>query len=329
LINRKFKIYIFVIILTNTLILSCTSVDYFKRNGNGKDDIIKSNGDISLVTYNIKAIYEKEENQIQSLMSFINNNRFDFVVFQELFDENTRDEIIEIADPNFYYTIISRVDYNSFPELLFQDAGLFMMSRYPVIDLSPIDFGSEIKNSNGIIHMILEKEFSRTNDFLANKSVLGSLFNINDSTKLFLFTAHVQAAGTTEHKQYQLSQIKTFITNAVDIVIGTNLIDNPRNLAVILAGDFNSNAYDNNRFSQFRKLLGYPRDLHKDFHEEHEEYTFRNRARRYDYILSYDKMGDTDLKSVVVKSINVENVVDDSGESISDHRGIKTNLKIN
>jgi endonuclease/exonuclease/phosphatase family metal-dependent hydrolase len=311
------------------VITSCTSIDYFHRDPNSGTDTYNENKEISIVTYNIKAIYEKEESQIDSLMSFVNSNKFDFVVFQELFDESTRDDIIEKAGPDFYNTFISRVDYNSFPEFIFQDAGLFMMSHYPRIDLSDIDFGDEINNSNGVIHMILEKEYSRTNDFLANKSVLGSLFDIDDSIKVFLFTAHVQAAGTTEHKEYQLSQIKDFIFTAITNVIDNNLVNNPKNLVVILAGDFNSNAYDNDRFAQFQKILGYPRDLHKEYHKTNEEYTFRGRGRRYDYVLTYDRIDNIELKNAVVKSINVEDIVDDHGESISDHRGIKADIIIN
>lgn len=328
LINLKFVVLLNVIILSIIFIISCSSINYTKRNVIAEENKFSPNGEISLVTYNIKAIYEKEESQINSLMSFVNDNKFDFVVFQELFDESTRDEIVEKADPNIYSTFISRVDYNSFPEFLFQDAGLFMMSRYPRVDLTEVDFGDEIKKSNGVIHMILEKEISRTNDFLANKSILGALFNINDTTQLFMFTSHVQAAGTREHKEYQLAQIKDFISTAIMKTSNSNLVINTQNLVVILAGDFNSNAYDLNRFVQFEKLLGFPRDLHKDFHGDNQEYTFRNRARRYDYILSYDKIDDIELKEVTVRSINVENVLDGKGEAISDHRGIKTRINI-
>ncbi len=165
--------------------LSCSSIDYFNRPITSSNILNQNTDEISLLTYNIKAIYEKEESQIESLMSFVNDNQFDFVVFQELFDESTRGIIMEKAEPGFY-TFISRVDYNSFPEFIFQDAGLFMMSRYPRVDLSQIDFGDDIKNSNGVIHMILEKEFSSTNDFLANKSILGALFSINDTIQLFM-----------------------------------------------------------------------------------------------------------------------------------------------
>lgn len=327
---NKTKVLISVTTLTlfSCVLMSCSSIDYFHRNSNTEIDAFSSTNEISLVTYNIKAIYEKEESQIDSLMSFVNDNKFDFVVFQELFDESTRDDIIEKADPEFYNTFISRVDYNSFPEFIFQDAGLFMMSRYQRIDLSGIHFGDDIKNSNGVIHMILDKEYSRTNDFLANKSVLGALFDLDDSTKVFLFTTHVQAAGTREHKEYQLTQIKDFIFTAINNVIEKNLVNNPQNLVVILAGDFNSNAYDIDRFVQFQKVLGNPRDLHKDYHKTNEEYSFRGRGRRYDYILNYDKIDDNDLKKVSAKSINVENVLDGNGEAISDHRGIKAILKV-
>lgn len=327
--NNKTNVLISVTVLTLffSILISCSSIDYFDRSITSKETLNKKSDKISLLTYNIKAIYEKEENEINNLVSFVNNEEMDFVVFQELFDESTRAKIIEKADSSFI-TFISRVDYNSFPEFIFQDAGLFMMSRYQRIDLSTIDFGDDINNCNGVIYRILEKEYSRTNDFLANKSVLGSLFTIDDSTYLFLFTAHVQAAGSSEHKEFQLGQINKFISTAIKNVIDNKLVKDVQNLVVLLAGDFNSNAYDNNRFARFQKLLGYPRDLHKDFHGDFEEYTFRNRTRRYDYVLAYDKIDDTVLRRVEVKSINVENILNDNGEGISDHLGIKAILSL-
>jgi endonuclease/exonuclease/phosphatase family metal-dependent hydrolase len=335
--NISPKIYslaaIFIIILLFILLQSCTSVDYIS-NGTSQADSAQTNmNEFSIVTYNIKAIYDKEEDQINNLMTFINSENFDFVLFQELFDESMRDEIIEQSKKEHFNTIISRVDYNSFPEFIFQDAGLFMMSRYPRIDLSEIEFNDDTKNSNGVIHMILEKEISKTNDFLANKSVLGSLFNINDSTQLFLFTTHVQAIGTTEHKEFQLGQIGKFIYSAVDTVLSSHMIQSPQNLIVLLAGDFNSNAYSNDRFLRLQKLLGNPRDLHMEHHGNNKEYTFRFRSRspsrRFDYIFSYDQVGDNKLKSVDVRSINAEDVKDDSSNSISDHLALKSSILIN
>ena len=266
-------------------------------------------------------------------MEYINDEDFDFVIFQELFSESTRDYILEKTNTNHFTTIISRVDYNSFPEFIFQDAGLFMMSSYPRIDLTDIEFGDGIKNSNGVIHMILEKEMSKTNDFLANKSVMGALFEISPTTKLFLFSTHVQAIGTTEHKETQLRQIKDFIFAAVNGVLNTGIIASPENLVVLLAGDFNSNAYDAERFMKMQDLLGYPRDLHKEFHGDKEEYTFRfssrNASRRFDYIMTYDSIGQTVFRKAQVRSINAIDITDDENNSISDHLGLKATLKIN
>lgn len=301
------------------IISACSPVDYLKisENKTGNKEFL------GIITFNIKAIYEREDYEIDDLMEIINNGNNDFVVFQELFDESTREKIIERTDTNLFSTIISRVDYNSFPEFLFQDAGLFMMSSYPRIDLSNTDFGCGIKNSEGVIYKILDKEISRTNDFLANKSVLGTLFKLNDSTKLFLFTAHVQAAGTLEHKLFQLEQIGNFIETAVKKIISEKIVNSPKYLSVILAGDFNSNAYSIDRFNSLTKALKYPRDLHKELHGNNQEYTFRNRNRRYDYIFAYDNIDEFNLKRINVNSINVMDIKNGNNEGFSDHLAIK------
>ena len=319
--------------LSLVFVFSCSSVDYFSSPTKLDDDNRVMENEISLVTYNIKAIYDKEEGQIDSLIEFINKDKFDFVIFQELFDESTRDEIVEKVDTAYYKSIISRVDYNSFPEFIFQDAGLYLMSKYPIVNLSQIDFGDDINNSNGVIHKILEKEWSKTNDFLANKSVLGALYSIDDSTQLFLFTTHVQAIGSREHKTFQLQQIKSFIDTAVTHAINSEIVPSTKNLVVILAGDFNSNAYSDNSFNNLKIQLGYPRDLHMEFNGNKKEYTFafrsRKPSRRFDYIFAYDNMNEFIFRKINVKSIGVKNVVDDSGNSISDHLALKATLLIN
>ena len=321
-----------VLILVISLMFSCSSIDYIGSENISLDESGLNTNKISLVTYNIKAIHDKEEDQINNLMTFINNEQFDFVLFQELFDESMRDEIVEKSDTSHFRTIISRVDYNSFPELLFQDAGLFVMSSYPRIDLSDVDFNDDIKTSNGMIQMVLDKEISKTNDFLANKSILGTLFQISDSIKLFLFTTHVQAIGSTEHKEFQLGQIGEFIYSAVDSIISSELVL-PQNLVVVLAGDFNSNAYSYDRFLRLQKLLGGPRDLHMEHNGNKKEYTFRFRSRkpsrRFDYIFAYDQINENILRKISVKSIAVQDVVDDEGISISDHAALKASLVVN
>ena len=56
---------------------------------------------------------------------------------------------------------------------------------------------------------------------------------------------------------------------------------------------------------------------------------FRNRGRRYDYILAYDQIGNHIMNKLKTKSINVKNVQDEKGESISDHKAIRATISIN
>jgi len=333
----RMKVYIpklskILIVVFLLIMISCSTIDYM-NNGNNHLKPNRSGNEISLFTYNIKAIYDKKEGQIDSLMGYITKEKFDFVLFQELFDESTRDEIIDKSDTSFYSTIISRVDYNSFPEFIFQDAGLYMMASYPRIDLSEIEFGEDVKNSNGIVHMILEKEISKTNDYLANKSVMGSLFAINDTTRLFLFSTHVQAIGTREHKQFQMKQIYSFIDTTVTKVVKSRFVNSSENLIVILAGDFNSNAYSLESFRAMQNILGNPRDLHMEFNGNKQEYTWRfrsnSRPRRFDYILAYDSLSTNTFKKVAATYINTKDVKDDQNNSISDHKALKANIRLN
>jgi len=330
--KTKYFLLIFLCLVLVVSLNSCSSIDYFSYSNNFHGSKLINKNQINLITYNIKAVYQKDEKQIDKLMEYINSENFDFVLFQELFNEGTRDYIIEKTDTTHFTTIIARVDYNSFPEFIFQDAGLFMMAKYPRIDLSNIKFGDGIKNSNGVIHMILDKEMSKSNDFLANKSVLGVLYEINETTQLFLFTTHVQAIGTTEHKELQLSQIKNFIDISVEGILKSGIVKSAEELIVVLAGDFNSNAYSEERFSRMQSLLGYPRDLHKEFHGEKQEHTFRfgsnNASRRFDYIMAYDSIGSEVLRDVEVESIGTIDIKDDTGNSISDHLGLKVALRI-
>lgn len=329
----KHVVLLFMLLGIMMLLNSCSTVDYISSTSLSHGTKNINRNQISMITYNIKAIYAKERSEVDNLMEYINNESFDFVIFQELFNESTRDYIIEKSNTNHFSTIIARVDYNSFPEFIFQDAGLLMMSTYPRIDLSDIEFGNGIKNSNGVIHMILDKEMSRSNDFLANKSVMGALFDVDKNTKLFLFTTHVQALGTTEHKELQLAQIKNFIDVSVEGVLKSGIVKSAEELGVVLAGDFNSNAYSEERFSRLQSLLGYPRDLHKEFHGEKQEHTFRfgsnTASRRFDYIMAYDSIGSTAFKNVEVESIGTIDIKDDAGNSISDHLGLKAVIEIN
>jgi len=294
-----------------------------------------SKNEISIITYNIDALWGKDEEKVVSLINYLNETKFDFITMQEVFDEDTRDRLIKNLDPSFYKALVPRVDYDCFPSSLSQDAGLFSASKFPMIDLSKYNFGEDTEFSYGAIHQMLSKFASISLDFLANKSVLGSLHQINDSTKLFLFTTHLQLFSPIFHKTAQLKQIHSFIENAVSEILKNNIVDSSTNLIVILTGDFNNNAYSKEDFEILKKFLGNPRDLHQEFNGEVHEYTKMSKwigliglYGRFDYIFAYDSIGSMPLKKVNISSINVTDIVDEEEDSVSDHFAIIASLKI-
>ncbi len=179
---------------------------------------------------------------------------------------------------------------------------------------------------------MLIKEFSPTFDLFANKSVLGSLHQINDSTKLFMFTTHLQAISSRRHRTTQLKQIQAFIENAVLTILKNKVIEKPGNLVVLLTGDFNYDAYEENYVETLQKFLGKPRDLHREFNLDNKEYSMVFKLfgfyRRFDFIFAFDEIGEIPLRKVKVKSINITDVSDYQGKSISDHLALKAVLHV-
>ena len=314
--------------------ISCTSVTHYQPAVN--DPLLVSteqNSQISLLSYNIQAIFGKDQDKLDALLDYIDEEAYDFVVFQELFDEQAREYIMKKVNPLTYRSIVARVDYDSFPESLFQDAGLFLMSKYPQVDLSGIMLDDEVTVSNGAVHMILTKELSISTDFLANKSVLGSLHQISDSSYIFLFTTHVQAIGSRRQKRRQFAQIKNFIDYAVHRVLESGMVKSSGDLSVLLAGDFNTDAYDDKDINILSSELGFPRDLHSERNPLQKEYTliFKtfNFYKRFDYIWAYDSLGNIPLNKLEIQSINATDVTDKDNDSVSDHMALKASLIIN
>ncbi|MBT8383486.1 MAG: hypothetical protein HKP17_03210 [Ignavibacteriaceae bacterium] len=316
-----------------TLLFACSSSHQdFVPKINDKVLADDSKNEISIITYNIQALWEKEDEKVKSLAKYLNDSKFDFVTMQEVFDEDNRDSLVKNLDHSFYTSLVPRVDYDCFPSSISQDAGLFLASRYPVIDLSMYSFGENTEFTNEAIHQMLPKFVSISFDFLANKSVTGSLFQINDTTKMFLFTTHLQLFSSEYHKASQVIQIRSFITDAVSKVVENNIVNSPTNLIVLLTGDFNYNAYDENDIEILKNFLGNPRDLHQEFNGEAHEYTkileWIDLYGRFDYIFAYDRIGSVPMRKVHINSINVTDIIDNEEESVSDHFAIIASLKI-
>ncbi len=109
-------------------------------------------------------------------------------------------------------------------------------------------------------------------------------------------------------------------------------MDSSTNLIVILTGDLNYNAYSKEDIKTLEEFLGNPRDLHQEFNGEVQEYTkileWIGLYGRFDYIFAYDSIGSLPVRRVNISSINVTDIVDEEGDSVSDHFAIIASLKI-
>jgi endonuclease/exonuclease/phosphatase family metal-dependent hydrolase len=127
-------------------------------------------------------------------------------------------------------------------------------------------------------------------------------------------------------------QIKAFIQNAVITILKNGVVKNPENLIVLLTGDFNYDAYTEKDVATLKKYLGNPRDLYKEFNHDLHEYSlmikFMRVYRRVDYIFAYNYIGNIPLRKVGAIDINITDVIDSSGESVSDHLALKATIKI-
>ena len=107
MITRKTLSIISLLIFISIIVLpACSPIDVIQR-GNSNNEIEQDDNirQISLFTYNIEAISSKSDDQIDKFVSYINKREYDFVVLQELFNESTRDEIVEKSNSNHYKTV--------------------------------------------------------------------------------------------------------------------------------------------------------------------------------------------------------------------------------
>ena len=74
------------------------------------------NHQISILSYNIQTIFGKDEGKVEALLDYINTQKYDFVLLQELFDESVRNHIVSNINKDVYRSLVSRIDYDSFPE---------------------------------------------------------------------------------------------------------------------------------------------------------------------------------------------------------------------
>lgn len=275
--------------------------------------------DVKLLTYNVKAVSTKPDGETDALISYLNREKFDIVTLQEVFSERTRVHLVDSLSKS-YPTVVSRVDYGGWHSL-FEDAGLMILSKYPAVDLSSLQFDTDIKNKGTYLHKRLDKEMSVTLDAFANKSIAVTLLQHPHGKHILVGTTHAQAFGTNEHKRKQLNEMRDFLTRVVNAVLDSGL-STANELSVILTGDLNIDANYKIDHDKLIQLLGQPTDLFQIANGEKLEYTFSagmlNVLFRFDYIFSWPILDGISLNTPTTKVITVTDIKT-NGLSISDH----------
>jgi len=69
-------------------ILSACSSSHQKFIPKINDKVVTddSKNEISIITYNIDALWSKDEEKVVSLINYLNETKFDFITMQEIFD---------------------------------------------------------------------------------------------------------------------------------------------------------------------------------------------------------------------------------------------------
>ncbi|MFT4534023.1 MAG: endonuclease/exonuclease/phosphatase family metal-dependent hydrolase [Saprospiraceae bacterium] len=288
---------------------------------------VESN-ELGILTYNIKAIGAKNKEETDALIEYVRKEEFSIILLQEVFSDKTRHQLIESLEQEYPHHV-DRVDYPGFWRSICYNAGLTILSRYSMVDISSVNFGEKIENKGHFFHQILPKEVSLSLDFMSNKSILGTLIALPNNRSLLAFTTHTQALGSTKHKANQYRVIYEFIKKSIAELTLTGIID-PSKTAVILTGDLNTNAYWENQYGELLNHLKHPNDIHFLHNVEKEEYSFNatifNMLFRFDYIFNYDRVGQYNMLPLEIKSAQVTDVRVDN-KSISDHLPIISVLK--
>jgi len=285
--------------------------------------------DISVITYNIKALGEKSKEEVKAITSYLNKEEFDIVLLQEVFDEDIRTELIGQLSEK-YPAMMTRVDYGGWHSL-WQDAGLMICSKYKCVDLSKLDLPNDIKNKGVYIHKRLNKQLSITLDAFANKSIAGMLLDMEDGNMILALTTHAQAFGSGNHKLKQLTEMKEFTEHVVSEIVNRKICK-PENLAVMMTGDFNINAYSPSDHEKLLSYLGKPVDLYQNYDPKARDFSFVagifNVLFRFDYIFTWDKIADLNMRSIRSENIKISDIQVDS-VSVSDHYPLISVLKAN
>lgn len=256
-------------------------------------------------------------------------DQYDIICFQEVFGSwsHRRERFIELLsneagfkyhvhssdnDPSKYnFGKLGCIGFSS--PFLTTDAGLLIVSKYPIIETNEIVFKQ-----------------SKWSDAMARKGVLHARIKMNDTYIVNIFTTHLQSGiGDEAHsiRMSQLKELRYFIINHND-ARGFN--------PSILTGDFNMNGLEAPEYytlkNQFQFTFPWIDTLriqentsygHANIFDEE-----RETKERIDYIF-FSQSQEYGKWKCLHSSVNSFSVDDRSYKRISDHDGVEATFKYN
>jgi len=290
---------------------------------------------IKILTYNVAMLRgEGKKVRAYNICRRIKEEKYDVICFQEVFDEDIRDDSF-VVSLSKVYPESSMVVKASDNFLKFEDSGLFFASKFP---MSAWDFMSY-------------KYSALTSDIFADKGLMGCRLDISSvypGQELFVFNSHLQSdyeAKYPEIRKEQFLQISEGIRNW----LFKTRTSGYQNTSAILFGDLNvigaasKNPGEDAEYFDMIKTLSNPRDLFTEKNPGDPGYTwddlknkFKTHKRsngyqeRLDYALAFNHIpihgnaaNKVPLKPVNCSGIKIKKFKSDDGKDLSDHYGLE------
>ncbi len=96
------KINAIVALVFMTVISSCSSSTDFIPKVNDSNSKGADNNEVSIITYNIQTVFGKGDDKVSALTEYLDSEKYDFILMQEVFDESARHYFVDNLDSTFY-----------------------------------------------------------------------------------------------------------------------------------------------------------------------------------------------------------------------------------
>lgn len=299
---------------------------------------------LKILTYNIAMLPDPlgsfKDERAAEFINLISKTSpaYDFICFQEVFDECIREFLQKQLQPMYPYIIEKSSDH----DLLNQDSGLFFASKFPILSHTFREYNA--------------KQFL-TGDWISDKGILIARIDIGQNEKkqiLHIYVTHLQSTEAFyKVREKQLAQLGQTIIKALETERKKE-VDWPT--CVVLVGDFNVIG-GSEEYKRMMSLLGYPRDLFYEKNPEDYGYTWNSHENLYihhtaeddhdmqrlDYILTFNSIPYADdnceeiipLRKVDCKACNIVTARSTDyikcippGFDLSDHYGLEAIIEI-